>query len=324
MEHVTSSDGTTIGFDRLGQGPPVVLVCGGSVDRMSNAPVAELLAADHTAFNYDRRGRGDSGDTQPYAVDREIEDIAAVVDAAGGSAFLYGTSSGAVLALKARRSSTASRSSLYGSRPTSRTGSRALRPTRRRPTGDSWPRIVVAMPSSSSCRRWWACPTSSSPGEERAVLGCHGSLGAHPGLRRHRHGRLRHAGRHRPVGLDPHAGPGRSASFPWMDQTAGAWPTCSRTDSTVAGGADARRRSLGDHACAGSVLRRLTAYLASPGRRCGARRTRRSGGPRRPSAPGTRARRVHRRTSSAAPRACPASRGTAAGSGRERHRRRGS
>ena len=102
MEHVTSNDGTAIGYDRLGEGPPVVLVCGGSVDRMSNAPVAELLAAaDHTAFNYDRRGRGDSGDTQPYAVDREIEDIAAVVDAAGGSAFLYGTSSGAVLALKA-------------------------------------------------------------------------------------------------------------------------------------------------------------------------------------------------------------------------------
>jgi len=101
MEHVTSKDGTTIGFDRLGEGPPVVLVCGGSVDRMSNAPVADLLAADHTALNYDRRGRGDSGDTQPYAVNREIEDIAAVVDSAGGSAFLYGTSSGAVLALKA-------------------------------------------------------------------------------------------------------------------------------------------------------------------------------------------------------------------------------
>jgi pimeloyl-ACP methyl ester carboxylesterase len=101
MEHVTSNDGTAIGYDRLGEGPPVVLVCGGSVDRMSNAPVAELLATDHTAFNYDRRGRGDSGDTQPYAVDREIDDIAAVVDAAGGSAFLYGTSSGAVLALKA-------------------------------------------------------------------------------------------------------------------------------------------------------------------------------------------------------------------------------
>jgi pimeloyl-ACP methyl ester carboxylesterase len=100
MEHVTSKDGTTIGFDVLGDGPPMILVCGGSVDRMSNAPVAELLSADFTTYNYDRRGRGGSGDTQPYAVDREIEDIDAVADAAGGSAFLYGTSSGAVLALK--------------------------------------------------------------------------------------------------------------------------------------------------------------------------------------------------------------------------------
>jgi pimeloyl-ACP methyl ester carboxylesterase len=99
LEHVTSSDGTEIGFDRIGQGPAVILVCGGSVDRMSNAGVAAGLASDFTAFNYDRRGRGISGDTPPYAVEREIEDIDAVVTAAGGSAYLYGSSSGAVLAL---------------------------------------------------------------------------------------------------------------------------------------------------------------------------------------------------------------------------------
>jgi len=101
LNQVTSRDGTTIAFDRLGAGPPIVLVCGGSVDRMSNAGLAARLAADFTAFNYDRRGRGDSGDTLPYAIDREIEDIDAVVTAAGGSAFLYGTSSGAALALAA-------------------------------------------------------------------------------------------------------------------------------------------------------------------------------------------------------------------------------
>ncbi|HYU58473.1 MAG TPA: alpha/beta hydrolase [Actinomycetota bacterium] len=101
METVTSKDGTAIAFDRSGEGPPVVLVSGGSVDRRSNAPLAERLASDFTAFNYDRRGRGPSGDTPPYAVQREIEDIDAVIGAAGGSAHLYGSSSGAALALEA-------------------------------------------------------------------------------------------------------------------------------------------------------------------------------------------------------------------------------
>jgi pimeloyl-ACP methyl ester carboxylesterase len=81
----------------------VILVCGGSVDRTSNAPLATLLAGHFTVFNYDRRGRGDSGDTPPYAVEREVEDVDAVIAAAGGAAFLYGTSSGAALALEAAR-----------------------------------------------------------------------------------------------------------------------------------------------------------------------------------------------------------------------------
>jgi pimeloyl-ACP methyl ester carboxylesterase len=104
VETVTSKDGTIIAFDRIGDGSPVVLVSGGSVDRMANAPLAEVLAQRFTVFNYDRRGRGPSGDTPPYAVEREVEDIAAVVGAAGGSAFLYGTSSGAALALEAAAS----------------------------------------------------------------------------------------------------------------------------------------------------------------------------------------------------------------------------
>ena len=101
MDSVTSSDGTTIAFDRLGEGPPVILVCGGSTDRMVNAPLAALLARRFTVFNYDRRGRGDSGDTPPYAVERELEDLDAVVRAAGGSAWVWGSSSGAALALEA-------------------------------------------------------------------------------------------------------------------------------------------------------------------------------------------------------------------------------
>ena len=70
MEKVTSADGTAIAYDRLGEGPAVVLVCGGSVDRMSNAPLAALLAQNHTVYNYDRRGRGDSGDAPEYASSR--------------------------------------------------------------------------------------------------------------------------------------------------------------------------------------------------------------------------------------------------------------
>jgi pimeloyl-ACP methyl ester carboxylesterase len=101
MEHVRSADGTDIAIDRTGSGPPVILVCGGSVDRMSLAGLAELLAPHFTMLNYDRRGRGDSGDTLPYAVQREVEDIDAVARAAGGSAFLFGSSSGAALAMEA-------------------------------------------------------------------------------------------------------------------------------------------------------------------------------------------------------------------------------
>jgi pimeloyl-ACP methyl ester carboxylesterase len=104
METVTSKDGTTIAFDRLGSGPPVVLVCGGSVDRTADGALAQELASDFTVFNYDRRGRGDSGDTLPYAIGHEVEDIDAVIEAAGGSACLWGSSSGAVLALIATES----------------------------------------------------------------------------------------------------------------------------------------------------------------------------------------------------------------------------
>ena len=104
VNKVQSKDGTTIAFDRVGDGPPIILVGGGSVDRSANAPLAALLAERFTVFNYDRRGRGSSGDTAPYAVEREIEDLEALINAAGGSASVYGTSSGAALALEAAAS----------------------------------------------------------------------------------------------------------------------------------------------------------------------------------------------------------------------------
>jgi pimeloyl-ACP methyl ester carboxylesterase len=98
--NVTSKDGTTIAFERSGDGPTVILVAGALSDRSSGVRLAALLAPHFSVINYDRRGRGGSGDTQPYAVQREVEDIEALIDAAGGSAFLFGSSSGAALALE--------------------------------------------------------------------------------------------------------------------------------------------------------------------------------------------------------------------------------
>ncbi len=101
MNIVTSHDGTKIAYDRRGQGPAVIFVDGALCARGSKADLATLLAPHFTVYTYDRRGRGDSGDTRPYAVDREIEDIAALIGEAGGTASLYGHSSGAALALRA-------------------------------------------------------------------------------------------------------------------------------------------------------------------------------------------------------------------------------
>jgi pimeloyl-ACP methyl ester carboxylesterase len=105
LRTVTSRDGTTIAFDQLGNGPAIILVTGALGTRSHAMPnsMADILSKQFTAIDYDRRGRGDSGDTPPYAVQREIEDIEALINAAGGSAFLFGNSSGAVLALETAR-----------------------------------------------------------------------------------------------------------------------------------------------------------------------------------------------------------------------------
>jgi pimeloyl-ACP methyl ester carboxylesterase len=101
LQRVTSSDGTPIAFDRLGDGLPVIVVGGALCDRAVTRPTAEELAKHFAVINYDRRGRGDSGDTAPYAVEREIEDLGALIADAGGTASVYGHSSGAGLALRA-------------------------------------------------------------------------------------------------------------------------------------------------------------------------------------------------------------------------------
>jgi pimeloyl-ACP methyl ester carboxylesterase len=100
---VVSNDGTTIAFTRTGDGPPVILVDGALCHRKfgPSSDLAAQLAGHFTVYAYDRRGRGESTDTAPYSVEREIEDIEALIKEAGGSACVYGISSGAVLALDA-------------------------------------------------------------------------------------------------------------------------------------------------------------------------------------------------------------------------------
>jgi pimeloyl-ACP methyl ester carboxylesterase len=104
MASVTSQDGTQIAFDRVGSGPAVILVSGATAYRAfdpSMGQLAEQLGQHFTVYNYDRRGRGDSSDTRPFAKEREIEDLQALVEDAGGTAMIFGISSGAVVSLDA-------------------------------------------------------------------------------------------------------------------------------------------------------------------------------------------------------------------------------
>ncbi|SDC54168.1 alpha/beta fold hydrolase [Rhodococcus tukisamuensis] len=98
---VTSADGTVIAYERSGDGPPALIVGGAFNDRRTAGPLAAALASEFTTIAYDRRGRGSSGDTAPYAPEREIEDLAAILDDIGRPTHVYGLSSGAVLALEA-------------------------------------------------------------------------------------------------------------------------------------------------------------------------------------------------------------------------------
>jgi pimeloyl-ACP methyl ester carboxylesterase len=104
MDTTRSADGTTIAYDRFGTGTPLILVGGALAGRTGSHPLAEALAPGFTVISYDRRGRGDSGDTSPYSVAREIEDLGAIITAVGGSAAVYGHSSGAALVAAAATS----------------------------------------------------------------------------------------------------------------------------------------------------------------------------------------------------------------------------
>ncbi len=116
MKKVISKDGTPIAYSQTGKGPTVILVDGAGGNRTfgPNVTLAPLLAQHFTVITYDRRGRGDSGDTAPYDIAREIEDIDALIHDVGESAFLYGISSGGALALEAaNRLSAVKRLALY-------------------------------------------------------------------------------------------------------------------------------------------------------------------------------------------------------------------
>ncbi|MGH3656048.1 MAG: alpha/beta fold hydrolase [Micromonosporaceae bacterium] len=114
MDFVTSADGTRIAYERSGNGPAIIFVTGAFNDRTTCAPLARHLENDYTVVTYDRRGRGDSGDTAPYAVDREIDDIDALIAECGGSAYLFGYSSGAILScLAVAQGSAVTRLALY-------------------------------------------------------------------------------------------------------------------------------------------------------------------------------------------------------------------
>jgi pimeloyl-ACP methyl ester carboxylesterase len=101
VETVQSTDGTAIAYQRSGEGPALILAVGAFCDRSSTADLTPLLAPHFTVYEYDRRGRGSSGDSPDYSIDREVDDLAALVAEAGGAALVYGHSSGAALALEA-------------------------------------------------------------------------------------------------------------------------------------------------------------------------------------------------------------------------------
>ena len=107
VSHAESADGTSIAYQQRGEGPALVLVVGAFCTRHTTNELAALLQNDFTVYEYDRRGRGDSGDTSPYSPEREVEDLVAVIEAAGGSAAVFGHSSGAILALETAAASRA-------------------------------------------------------------------------------------------------------------------------------------------------------------------------------------------------------------------------
>jgi pimeloyl-ACP methyl ester carboxylesterase len=111
---LSATDKTSIAFERFGHGAPLILIVGAFNTRATGVPLAQALAPHFSVYTYDRRGRGDSGDGPRYAIAREVDDLAALIAEAGGTAAVFGYSSGAMLALEAAASGLAiSRLVLY-------------------------------------------------------------------------------------------------------------------------------------------------------------------------------------------------------------------
>ena len=209
METVRSADGTPIAYDRTGQGPVLIMVGGAMTTRNSGSrpQLASLLADRFTVIDYDRRGRGGSGDTQPYTPQREIEDIEALIDATGPAASLYGHSSGGCLALDAavqlgpKVSKLAIYEAPYNDDPAVGAGSG---PSTSSSSPKPWPRAAAATPSRRSCGTSGPPPSRSTPCA-RPLLGRHGGHRPHAGLRPRR--------RHRPGPVGPGQS-GRAGRYP--------------------------------------------------------------------------------------------------------------
>ena len=157
MAYLTSADGTSIAYRRDGNGPALILIGGGLDDGSENAPLGQVLAHHFTVYNFARRGRGDSGDTPPYAVEREIEDVAALITEAGGSPHLFGASSGGMLALEAAAAGLpVGRVAVY--EVPYDTADDAVQRRRNTASSSGWrsPRVDVPTLSASSCG--WPAP----------------------------------------------------------------------------------------------------------------------------------------------------------------------
>jgi pimeloyl-ACP methyl ester carboxylesterase len=170
MNTLTSADGTTIAYERAGSGPAIVFVAGAFNDHSALAPLAGALAGDFTVVTYDRRARGASGNTKPWSIDREAEDLDALIAETGGSAHVFGFSSGAILALHAiTRGSAVSRLVCYEPPYPFGAGNAADLP---RPSGcrPRWWRSCAARRCSRRWRRWrraWSTTRRSRPAPRR-------------------------------------------------------------------------------------------------------------------------------------------------------------
>src|SRR5260370_9532227 len=187
MNTLSSPDGTAIAYDKQGEGPALILVDGALTVHSSGSgwELAKLLAPHFTVYGFDRRGRGESGDTLPYAVDREIDDIEALIDRAGGPAFLYGHSSGGPLAMRAamRLGSKVSKIAMYEPPLQQRPWRQGvLDPVPQAAERGSGPRPSGRRggPVYSVCRH---ARRADRRHAARPVLAGPGSRSAHPGLR---------------------------------------------------------------------------------------------------------------------------------------------